>query len=213
MSIEKQFFFAEENRSDQLREDILLWESLKKGNELAFSSLYKKYVQCLFNYGMHIHSDKDLVKDCLQELFAQIWDKRDSLSSVEKVRFYLFRSFKNLLCRKLEAFSKRNSFSQEYIEHLAPEPSLEYSWIHFEQDEERLIRLKTAVSMLTPRQRELVLLKFFHGLEVKEISKIMNLTIAGVHNLVSLTIKSLREKVKWNEYVVLYFVFEFYMTR
>ena len=209
MSIEKQCFLTEENQSDQLREDILLWESLRKGNELAFSSLYKKYVQSLFNYGMHLHPDKDLVKDCLQELFAQIWDKRESLKSVEKVRFYLLRSFKNLLFRKLDVFSKKTSISQEYIELLAPEPSSEYSWINFEQVEERLFRLKTAVSMLTPRQRELVVLKFFQGLEVKEISEIMNLTVAGVHNLVSLTIKSLREKVKWNDFAVLYFAFEF----
>ena len=39
-------------------------------------------------------------------------------------------------------------------------------------------------------------------LEAKEIAEIMNLSIPGVHNLLSLTIKSLRGKIKWNDLMV-----------
>lgn len=204
MSLENQVRLSEVTHSDQLREDVLLWESLRKGNELAFSSLYKKYVQALFNYGMHIHPNRDLVKDCLQELFSQLWARRESLRPVEKVGYYLFRSFKNSLFRKIEAASKKTSLSPESLEQLNSEPSTEYSLISSEHEEERVRRLKKAVSMLTPRQREVVLLKFFQGLETKEIAEIMNLSIAGVHNLLSLTVKSLREKIKWYEFVLLF---------
>jgi RNA polymerase sigma factor (sigma-70 family) len=195
--------------SNQHREDILLWESLRRGNDLAFSSLYKKYIQSLFNYGMHIHPDRDLIMDCLQELFAEIWDKREKLGQVERVGFYLFRSFKNLLIRKIESYSKKSTLSQESWNQLVIEPSFEFSWICSEQAEERLVRLKKAVSMLTPRQREIVLLKFFQGLEAKEIGEIMNLSIAGVHNLISLTVKSLRDKMNWCELTVIFLIAEF----
>jgi len=205
MHLEKPFMTSGSMSSDSLREDFLLWESLRKGNDLAFSSLYKKYVQPLFNYGMHIHPNRDVVKDCLQELFAKIWEKRTSLSTVEKVGFYLFRSFKNLLFNKIEAFLKRSSLTPDSIDRLTPELPMENFWIDSEVVEERLGRLKKAVSLLTNRQREVVLLRFFQGLEIKEIAELMNLSVPGVHNLISLTIKSLREKIKWNELTAVIF--------
>lgn len=161
---------------------------------------------------MHIHSDRDLIKDCLQELFTEIWDKKESLGQVEKVAFYLFRSFRNLLFRKIESTSKKSTISQESWNQIVIEPSFEVSWISSEQVEERSLRLKKAVSMLTPRQREIVLLKFFQGLEAKEIGEIMSLSIAGVHNLVSLTVKSLREKVNKSELVILILVVDLFFS-
>ena len=188
--------------SSQFREDVLLWDSLRKGNDIAFSTLYKKYVQSLFNYGMHIHPNRDLIKDCIQELFVKIWEKRASLGSIEKVGFYLFRSFKNLLFQKIETSSKKSTLTQDLMDQMASELPVENLYINSEMVDQRIIRLKKAVLLLTDRQREVILLKFFQGFEVKEIAEIMNLSIPGVHNLVSLTIKSLRGKIKWNDLMI-----------
>lgn len=188
--------------SSQFREDALLWDSLRKGNDIAFSTLYKKYVQSLFNYGMHIHPNRDLIKDCIQELFIKFWEKRESLGSIEKVSFYLFRSFKNLLFHKIEISSKKSPLTQDFMDQMASELPVENLYINSEMVDQRIIRLKKAVLHLTDRQREVILLKFFQGFEVKEIAEIMNLSIPGVHNLVSLTIKSLREKIKWNDLIL-----------
>lgn len=188
--------------SSQFREDVLLWDSLRKGNDIAFSTLYKKYVQSLFNYGMHIHPNRDLIKDCIQELFIKFWEKRESLGSIEKVNFYLFRSFKNLLSHKIETSSKKKPLTQNLIDQMAPELPVENFYINSEMVDQRIIRLKKAVLLLTDRQREVILLRFFQGFEAKEIAEIMNLSIPGVHNLISLTIKSLRGKIKWNDLMV-----------
>ena len=187
--------------SSQFREDVLLWDSLRKGNDIAFSSLYKKYVQSLFNYGMHIHPNRDLIKDCIQELFIKFWEKRESLGSIEKVSFYLFRSFKNLLFHKIEISSKKSPLTQDLIDQMAPELPVENFYINSEMVDQRIVRLKKAVLLLTDRQREVILLRFFQGFEAKEIAEIMNLSIPGVHNLLSLTIKSLRGKIKWNDLI------------
>ena len=198
----KHLFLKDVTASSQFREDVLLWDSLRKGNDIAFSTLYKKYVQSLFNYGMHIHPNRDLIKDCIQELFIKFWEKRESLGSIEKVSFYLFRSFKNLLFHKIEISSKKSPLTQDLIDQIAPELSVENFYINSEMVDQRIIRLKKAVQLLTDRQREVILLRFFQGFEAKEIAEIMNLSIPGVHNLLSLTIKSLRGKIKWNDLMV-----------
>ena len=197
----KHLFLKDVTASSQFREDVLLWDSLRKGNDIAFSTLYKKYVQSLFNYGMHIHPNRDLIKDCIQELFIKFWEKRESLGSIEKVSFYLFRSFKNLLFHKIEISSKKSPLTQDLIDQMAPELPVENFYINSEMVDQRIIRLKKAVLLLTDRPREVILLRFFQGFEAKEIAEIMNLSIPGVHNLLSLTIKSLRGKIKWNDLI------------
>ena len=197
----KHLFLKDVTASSQFREDVLLWDSLRKGNDIAFSTLYKKYVQSLFNYGMHIHPNRDLIKDCIQELFIKFWEKRESLGSIEKVSFYLFRSFKNLLFHKIEISSKKSPLTQDLIDQMAPELPVENFYINSEMVDQRIIRLKKAVLLLTDRQREVILLRFFQGFEAKEIAEIMNLSIPGVHNLLSLTIKSLSGKIKWNDLI------------
>jgi len=82
-------------------DDVHLWQNVKRDNELAFSVLYRKYTQRLYNYGMHSCHDRDLVMDCLQELFVSIWDKRKNLTTVHSVSSYLFKSFRRLLMKKL----------------------------------------------------------------------------------------------------------------
>ena len=205
MQSEMPFLPSSSQAAENSREDLLLWESIRKGNDLAFSSFYKKYVQSLFNYGMHIQPNRELVKDCIQELFTKIWEKKESLGPVEKVRFYLFRSFKNLIFNKIEAASKKSIVPEESLDRMIQDFPVENLLIDTELVEARMVRLQKAVSLLTNRQKEVIFLRFFQSLEIKEIAQIMNISIPGVHNLLSNTVKSLREKINWNEVIVLFF--------
>lgn len=197
MSTENQKRSSSLYNGESLKEDVLLWESLRKGNELAFSAIYKKYVQPLFNYGMHIHSNQELVKDCIQELFTKFWMQKELLNPVEKVGFYLFRSYRNLLFQKMEANSKSVGLDIESIDQRLEDLSIELAWIEAELVNERHLSLHKAINQLSPRQQEAVLLRFFQRLEPKEIADIMHISVAAVHNLLSKTIQSLRTKVKW----------------
>lgn len=194
--------------AESLNEDVLLWESVRKGNELAFSTLYKKYVQPLFNYGMQIHSNREFVKDGIQELFTKFWIQRELLNPVDKVGFYLFRSFRNLLFQKMEASSKSVGLDVDSIDSQSNDLAVELTWIETELVEERRVSLHKAINQLSPRQREVVLLRFFQSLEPKEIAEIMQISVAAVHNLLSKTIQSLRTKVKWAEILFLCLCFD-----
>lgn len=197
MSTENQKRYSSLCNTESLNEDVLLWESLRKGNELAFSAIYKKYVQPLFNYGMHIHANPELVKDCIQELFTKFWMQKELLSPVEKVGFYLFRCFRNLLLQKMEANSRRVGLDEESIDQRLEDISVELIRIESELANEKHLTLHKAIHQLSPRQREAILLRFFQNLAPKEIAEVMKISVAAVHNLLSKTIQSLRTKVKW----------------
>lgn len=173
--------------------DKYLWQSIKEGNELSFSILYKRYTKLLYNYGMHSCHDRDLVKDCLQEIFTALWDKRRGLSDVYAVNAYLFKSFRRLLLKKLN-WRKRFSIALEYkdealFEIMVP---VEYTIEQDEQDAARVAKLKYCISALAKRQREALFLKFYNNLNYSDIASIMELQVDSVYNLISKAIDCLR---------------------
>jgi RNA polymerase sigma factor (sigma-70 family) len=174
-------------------DDATLWQRFRTGNDLAFSILYKKYVQRLFNYGMHSCYDRELVLDCLQELFGRLWDKRDRLAQVELVHSYLYKSFRRILLNKLDQNRKRVlMFFKPNVRGFEVLSSIEDSIILEETSVQQSGQLRKAISELSKRQREVIFLKFFNELSYKEVAVVMEMNIEAVYNLMSKAIDSLR---------------------
>ena len=183
-------------KADSL-DDVHLWQNVKRDNELAFSVLYKKYTQRLYNYGIHSCQDHDLVMDCLQELFVSIWDKRKNLTTVHSVSSYLFKSFRHLLMKKLSwrrRFLHTIDANQEKCFEiiLSAEALIEKG----EDQEEQSEKMRRCLVTLTKRQREAIFLRFYNDLSYSDIASIMELQVDSVYNIISKAIDSLRQKLK-----------------
>ena len=175
--------------------DETLWGSFKTGNELALSILYKKHVQRLYDYGMHSFRDHDLVVDCLQELFLRLWNKRETLATVQAVKPYLFKAFRRILIHQFAEQRKKSAITNSALafEFL---PSVESTLIEDELKSEQIGRLRQCVKSLSKGQREVIYLKFFSGLSYPEIAEITEMQVDSVYNLVSKTIDLLRKKLQ-----------------
>ncbi|HEX6225427.1 MAG TPA: sigma-70 family RNA polymerase sigma factor, partial [Chryseolinea sp.] len=179
---------------DHSLDEGTLWLNFKKGNDLAFSILYNKYVHRLYSYGMHTCRDKDLVLDCLQELFTLLWDRREKLSEVTCVNYYLFKSFRRLLMNRLTVGRKfLISLSDKENQAFDFAPSREDALIEEEWEVERNKKLRNSLHALTKRQREAIFLKFFNQLSYHEVAAIMDLHVDSVYNLISKSIDLLRK--------------------
>ena len=63
-------------------DDISIVLQLKKGNQLAFTTLYKKYGLQAFSLSFKYLCNKELAEDAVQNLFMKIWMKREELDDV-----------------------------------------------------------------------------------------------------------------------------------
>ena len=176
--------------------DEVLWSSFKKGNELALSMLYKKYVRRLYDYGMNSSKDHDMVLDCLQELFLRLWNKRETLSNISAVKPYLYKSFRRLLIHQIVEQRKLLRFLAEQATAFEFTISIESTLIEDELSAERIKKLNTGIQSLTKGQREVIYLKFFSGLTYREIAEITEMQVDSVYNQVSKTIELLRKKLR-----------------
>ena len=61
-----------------------------------------------------------------------------------------------------------------------------------EMSEEQSIRLKSAWGKLTDKQKEILYLRFYQGLEYEQIAEVLDIKYQSLRNAVSRAIKSLR---------------------
>jgi RNA polymerase sigma-70 factor (ECF subfamily) len=172
-------------------QDITIWESFKKGDQEAFRQLFRQYYPSLFLYGQKITSDKELLEDSIQDLFAELW-LSPSKTHVQSVRAYLLKALQYKLIKNIQKRS-RIQLSGEDPEQTAFQVSPENLIIHRENQAENGERVKAAMVQLSRRQQEIVYLRFFQNLSYEEISEVMNINYQVARNLLYQSIKALRQ--------------------
>lgn len=196
------------NRTDSLKEegvvyimgkellpDAQLWSDFQSGSETAFAQLYQQYADILYGYGIKMVPRKPLVLDTIQDLFIELWEAKENLGKVQSIKAYLFISFRRRLLKKVTKQRKRFeadtnpediSLITESEEHRLVEKQA------FDADKEKL---EHALADLSPKQREILHLKFHAQLNYREIAQIMDLDRKAAYNLAARVISILRRQL------------------
>ena len=173
--------------------DKVLWENLKSGDKSCFNHLFRRYYSELYYYGIKIFADPDFVKESIQEVFIRIWETRESLADVDNVKPYLFISVRRMILTRKEKDKKRLNVELKKAENY----SFLFEADEFEKHEEisddiRKVLLD-AINSLTKKQRELIMLFFYHELPYAEIAGVMGISVQATRNLMYRTLIHLRE--------------------
>lgn len=173
------------------------WERLRNGDKQALFALYNNTYSHLLRFGLKICGSDELVKDCITQLFLQLWTRHQSLRPVTNVPAYLFTALKRQLLDQLAYQSKIHAAIHRMTDKEAEsELSYEEIIIRVQQDEELKQRLQQALKALTPRQIELIRLKFFEGLSYEQIAAQTSQTVKTAYNTIYDAIKALRKMLK-----------------
>lgn len=170
--------------------DIILWESYKQGDSASFGKLFRKYYQPLFQFGSKFSSEHELLEDCIQELFVELWQNK-SQTKVQSVKAYLFKALKYKLFR---AFQKKSGLALTNInEESGFELSYETLLISKQESEEKTAKVIAAMRELSNRQKEIIYLKFYQELTYEEVSEVMGINYQAARNLFHQSVKALRK--------------------
>lgn len=172
--------------------DPELWQAFKAGSREAFAQIYDRHIQDLLSYGYRVTSDRQLIKDSVQDLFLHLWRSREHLKDTDSIRFYLYRSLRNRIIRNSEKNNHTAIDSAGLFENIIGELSFEDDLIANEQLTEQHLRLKHAIQQLPKRQQEIIQLRYYHDFNLEEISEIMDINNQSVRNLLHRAITELR---------------------
>lgn len=171
-----------------------LWNSFKNGESKALEIIFKVHFPYLYDYGIRITRQEELVKDSIQDMFAYLWEKRQNLSNVHSVRTYLIVSLRRTLFKAIEMQNKVTFALQEIGREQAYEmSSFDELLVVEEKSANEKKALKSAVQKIPDRMREALYLKTYQELSYKEIAVIMNVRPQVARNYVSEAYKRLRD--------------------
>lgn len=178
--------------------DQALWESLRRGSAEALSSLFVRYADELFSYGMLLCGDQFLVEDSIQNLFLRLWQKRETLNPVTAVKGYLFVALSNTVRdhyrkeKNLPSFSLSIPNDLPVADPLLIQSSSEEEWIRKEQLQLQRSLLQQWLDALPERMQQAIYLRYSSGLNYAEISEVMGIQPQTAANLVHRASKKLR---------------------
>ncbi|WP_345031702.1 sigma-70 family RNA polymerase sigma factor [Ravibacter arvi] len=173
--------------------DEALWALYRESDENAFAELFQRYYGMLAHYGMKFTADQQLAEDVVQELMIRLWSKRSVVNPTESVKYYLLKSFRHLLFRRLRQ-TKIFCEKTDEMDNLMDQVSAEDFLIQNESD--LLLRQKVANLMqhLTPRQQEILYLRFYQNLSTPEIAVLLDINAQSVSNIIQRAFTKLRTK-------------------
>ncbi|MFT0315560.1 RNA polymerase sigma factor [Bacteroides thetaiotaomicron] len=170
--------------------DTLL-ASFQAGNMVAFSQLYDLHINILFNYGLKLTIDKELLKDCIHDIFVKLYTKKEELGTIDNLKSYLFISLKNKLCDELRKRMYMSDTAIEDVNAVAP-TDVEDDYMEEEQRKNEFSLVKRLLDQLSPRQREALTLYYIEEKKYEDICEIMNMNYQSVRNLMHRGLTKLR---------------------
>ena len=188
------YSLGEAIKPSENREGDLLWNSLKEGSYTAFEKIFKSYYPSLLSYGLRFNKDEEEIKDCIQILFLNIWERKEFLGNSDSIRNYLLASLRRLILKRIK---KSIPFVELDFDdaNFHIELSFESQMIHDQTLRENIIFLQNAIQNLPDRQKEALYLKFYNDQSFADIAAVMNITTRAVYKLIYKALDSLNEEL------------------
>jgi len=171
--------------SDQNDESVMI--RVKEGNLQYMSILFERYNVRLFNFFLHLTSDRDASNDLTQNLFLRIIRYRHTFREDYSFKSWIYQMARNLhndyrnrLKKEGDIFTNSGLFPSDISDDVTG---------HQEED---YLRLEKALSCLEDSQKEILILSKYQGLKYEEISIVTNQSVGAVKVAVHRALKKLR---------------------
>jgi RNA polymerase sigma factor (sigma-70 family) len=180
---------------DAMQSDESLWLCFREGDQKAYTLLLRKHANVLFSYGCKFSKDEDFIKDCIQDVFFELWNRREKISQAANVKAYLFKSLRLRIFREQSKWNNSASFEDSFL--FEDDFNIESHLIQEQTSKEIRKKLQTILADLTQRQKEILYLHFFEDMDHDGIGRTMGLNRQSVYNLLYRSITTLRKKAEF----------------
>lgn len=155
-----------------------LWHEFATGDMSAFRQIYAHFYPHLFRFGL-LYLDKSETENTIQDVFLYILQHRSSVQKVSNVKAYLFTALRNRISKQ----AKDRKIDFEVID-----PNI---WVDnqaniFADVVQKLVR------KLSPREQEIIRLKYYLNFKNQEIADRLNIEYQTVRNTLHIAVKKLR---------------------
>lgn len=174
--------------------ELLSKKISQNSDQQAFKELYLLYFDRLYKFAFSILHSSEFAEEAVNDVFLNIWQKRNRLKTIDNLTNYLFISTKNTAFNYLSKFRKeRNTTLDEVlvrfeVDELTPETAFFTSEVRTE--------IEQAINQLPPKTKLVFQMAKVEGLKYKEIAEVLNISVNTIDNHIATAIKKLSVVLK-----------------
>lgn len=179
--------------------DAELLEALKTDNSLAFDTLYERYWLIVYQAAFKRLRDESAAEDITQDIFLQLWLRRQELQ-IEYLKAYLLTSVRNNVLKRME---KDNRILP--VDKLLEEITMQKGAADGALIEKELKRLyENVISGLPKAQQQIFRMRYEQDLSTAEIAEQLQLSRKTVQNQLGKSVQQLKESLLF--WAILFFM-------
>jgi RNA polymerase sigma-70 factor, ECF subfamily len=174
-------------------EDEVLVRRVASGDERALSALYDRYAGLVYGTGMRYLGDRGTAEELVQDVFTSVWRNAAGFDPARaSFATWIYRITRN---RATDLIRRRRARVRTVGAERRPEPGEEDPAGELSQS----FDVASALSLLSPTHREVLILAYFHGLSQSEISRRTNTPLGTVKSRTTAALRALRESMLTDE--------------
>jgi RNA polymerase sigma-70 factor, ECF subfamily len=159
-----------------LKEDLMLLQRIAQKDSASFQALYRKYSGLIFTAISNVLNDHHDAEDVMQEVLVQLWNKAHLYEPRKgKPLTWITTMARNRAIDRIRSKQRRSRLNDDFeSENKTDQFEFEDSSADICEVKERSRIIRSAVSKLTPDQKEAVVLAYFSGLTQAEVAEKLN---------------------------------------
>lgn len=171
--------------------ELQLLSALRLGQEEALKQLFDQHYPLLLADIYRLIPDENTCQDLAQELFVDLWNKRESLDIHSSLRAYLRRAAVNKALNFIKASRRIQFESDDEISQIADTSTADQQ--KREKQDSLEAALHQAIDQLPEKCRLVFNLSRFEELSHREIAEQLDISVKTIENQITKAMKLLRE--------------------
>ncbi|MFC3198944.1 sigma-70 family RNA polymerase sigma factor [Parapedobacter deserti] len=146
-----------------------------------------------YRLGLHWYKTPDFVKECIHNLFLELWKDWERREHVNNKKQYVIAVYKRVCHKTFQDYDSKSAAPILQGDAVEPwEQSYEELLVISQSEEHTRDKLRAALERLTKRQKQIIELRFYKNQPISEIAILLSLTERTVYNTLHSAIRTLR---------------------
>ena len=163
--------------------------------EKNFSDIFQEYYPELCRYALKILRKEELAEDVVQEVFVNLWEKRNKIQINTSIKSYLYTSVRNRSLDQLKVIFQREQKKESLYEHMNITEDIS-DILRQNEFQNTYEMVQEAIETLPPKCKIIFLLTREEDMTYKLVAKNFNISIKTVENQIIIAFKKIRAYIQ-----------------
>jgi RNA polymerase sigma-70 factor (ECF subfamily) len=164
-----------------------------KRNKKAFKKVFDHYYAPLCYFAIRYVNDSDEVKDLVQNVFVNVWNKNNlSFINAQSLNSYLYSSVRNTCIN----YIRQKKLHREKNEEIILETQIENEFLQAKLENEVMTEIFKAIDELPEKCSLIFKYSYLYGMSNQQIADKLNISINTIKTQKMRAKKILKEKLK-----------------